>query len=82
MCMGTWVILLCTLAFLRPQVGIFATDGNFATLVGICVTCSCNFATKMVILLPRHLLTLAALLPSGKGTCFEYFYQPLQEARR
>ena len=61
--------MLRTLAFLRPQVGIFATDGNFATLVGICATCSCNFATKMVILVPRHLLTLAALLPSGKGTC-------------
>ena len=41
-----------SVAFLRPQFGVFATDGDFTTRVGTFATRGGNFATKMVILLP------------------------------
>ena len=35
-----------TVAFLRPQFGVFATDGDFATRLGTFATRGGNFATK------------------------------------
>ena len=40
-CMGNFAT-----HFIQPQFGIFATNGNFATPVGIYATRSGNFATK------------------------------------
>ena len=56
-----------SVAFLRPQFGVFATDGDFANRVGTFATRGGNFATKMVILLPRRSPALVILLPSGKA---------------
>ena len=56
-----------SVAFLRPQFGVFATDGDFATRVGTFATLGGNFATKMVILLPPRSPALVILLPSGKA---------------
>ena len=55
-----------SVAFLRPQFGVFATDGDFATRAGAFATRGGNFATKMVILLLPRSPALVILRPSGK----------------